>query len=34
LANILPSLLSPLTSIPLLSLTRRIPNNRLPNTHF
>jgi hypothetical protein len=26
--------LLPLTSLPLLSLTRRIPNNRLPNTHF
>jgi hypothetical protein len=34
LQNLLPSLLSPLTSIPLLSLTRRIPTNRTPNTHF
>jgi hypothetical protein len=31
---LLPSLLSPLTSIPLLSLSRRIESNRIPNTHF
>jgi hypothetical protein len=33
-AIMLPSLLSPLTSIPLLSLSRRITTNRIPNQHF
>jgi hypothetical protein len=31
---LLPSLLSPLTSIPLLSLSRCIATNRIPNQHF
>jgi hypothetical protein len=34
ISNLLSSLLSPLTSIPLLSLSRRIKSNRIPNTHF
>jgi hypothetical protein len=34
ITDILPSLLSPLTSIPLLSLTRRITTNRIPNSFF
>jgi hypothetical protein len=34
IAAILPSLLSPLTSIPMLSLSRRIATNRINNTHF
>jgi hypothetical protein len=34
MAQLLPSLISPLTSIPLLSLSRRIVANRIPNHHF
>jgi hypothetical protein len=34
IADLLPSLLSPLTSIPLLSLTRRITTNRISNPLF
>jgi hypothetical protein len=34
ISGVLPSLLSPLTSIPLLSLSRRIVTNRIPNPYF
>jgi hypothetical protein len=34
IASVLPSLLSPLTSIPLLSLSRCIVTNRIPNQNF